>query len=99
MILWASYFVAAAFKKSIFWGLSSLKVPEIMIFLLVSAIIAEGFEWWSIVHGRWTYAPINPTIFDVSVVPTMQMALLNPLTLALTRHQLRCGKYNKVGSN
>ncbi|MER2511130.1 MAG: hypothetical protein ABTQ25_01685 [Nitrosomonas ureae] len=87
-ILWAAYLVTAALKRDISWPWSSHAFMSWVSFVAFSAGIAEVVEYFSVSRELWTYSPINPTFRGVSVVPLFQMAVLNPLTILVTKRLL-----------
>lgn len=87
-ILWTAYLVTAALSRNISWPWSPQNFVAWALFVVFSAGIAETIEYFAISRELWTYSPINPTFRGVSVVPLFQMAVLNPLTISVTKRLL-----------
>lgn len=84
-ILWSAYIVVAIFKKSFFWPWTSPNLISWLLLIVVSAVIAEVIEYRAINRQLWTYSLINPKLSGISVIPLFQMALINPLTIIISR--------------
>lgn len=86
-ILWVSYLFVSGIKKTFFWGLTPWNSSGGIIFLLISAGIAELLEYKAIQQGLWTYTSANPRlpVLGISIVPIFQMMVVNSVSLSLAR--------------
>lgn len=82
-ILWLAYLVTAAFTRSLTWFRQDWAFPAIAFLILSSILIAILVEYLALKSGRWTYTPANPTLpyLRISVLPILQMALINPTSV------------------
>jgi len=87
-ILWVSYLAVALLKRDMFWPWAAEIPMAWVLFAVFSASIAEGIEYFAVNRQLWTYSSINPTFRGVSVVPLLQMAVLNPLTILTAKKLL-----------
>lgn len=85
VILWSSYLVVAAFRKSFFWPWYSSSLISWALLVSISMVTAGVIEYFAISRQLWAYSSINPTVYGISIVPLFQMAILNPLTLLITK--------------
>ncbi|MBC7539414.1 MAG: hypothetical protein H7281_11380 [Bacteriovorax sp.] len=84
-ILWSSYLIVAAFRKSFVWPWDSTSLISFALLAFISAVISEFIEYFAIIRQLWFYNLINPTINGISVVPFFQMAFINPLTILIAK--------------
>lgn len=64
----------------------SMKKTSTALLIIAGAAIAVLIEWLALATGRWGYAPGMPLIplFDVGVLPVLQLILLPLLTFGTT---------------
>ena len=88
VIFWLAYLIVAAFKKSFIWPWDSAGLISWALLAFISAVIAGIIEYFALNRQLWTYSPINPTISGISIVPLFQLAIINPLTLLISKKLL-----------
>ena len=67
--------------KDRYW-IKHMKVRQIVTLMIVGAVLVVFMEWGALASGRWSYTeymPIVP-IFDVGLLPVLQMMFLPALT-------------------
>lgn len=100
VILWSTYLLLSVFNQSLSWGLRPWKAWEGIGLVLLSSAIVEVIEFRSLQQGLWTYTPINPTVpgVGISILPLLQMGVINPLSLFLSRkfHEFRNDRHGPV---
>ena len=83
IIMWTVYLMMALVHRSFTWFQEGWN--WIVKFSLVgfSVLIAIVVELWAIKTERWAYTVNNPIVpfLDVSILPLMQMALINPISM------------------
>lgn len=84
-ILWAAYVPVALYHRSLAWPIHEAHLRSWLSFTFISMAIAGVVEHWSITTGRWIYTELNPVLewLGISVLPFVQMLILNPLTIWL----------------
>ena len=84
-IMWTSYLGVVVFSRSLLWARTSTGILNWILFALISAIIAEVIEYSAINRQLWAYSSITPTINGVSLIPALQMIIINPFTIFATQ--------------
>lgn len=87
IIFWVAYLIAALLKDEFRWGIGIVTKLNWLGFGIVSGLISAGIEHIAVVQAMWSYKPLNPIIpgIEISIVPVIQMALLNCVTLFIVR--------------
>ncbi|OQW47471.1 MAG: hypothetical protein A4S09_15230 [Proteobacteria bacterium SG_bin7] len=87
IIFWTSYTIGGLFKDSFTWGLKFVSAANWFGFAIISALISASIEHVAIVKRMWVYKSLNPVIpgIDISILPVIQMASLNFITLLIIR--------------
>ncbi len=80
------YFIVALLKNDLNW-ISTLNKKDIVVLTVIGFFIAVGIEWRALLFGSWAYADTMPIIpyLKVGLVPIIQMILLLPLSIYLTK--------------
>jgi len=80
------YFIVALLKNDFNW-IATLNKKDIIILVVIGFLIAVGIEWRALLFGRWAYADAMPIIpyLKVGLLPILQMTLLLPLSMYLTK--------------
>jgi|SRR3989344_912122 len=90
------YFSIALLKNDINW-IFTLNKKDFAILAVVGFFTAVGIEWRALLFGRWAYAEVMPIIpyLKVGLVPILQMTLLLPLSMYLTKKIVTYENYDK----
>lgn len=80
------YFIIALLKNDFNW-IVALNKKDIAILSAVGFLIALGVEWRALLFGRWAYIGAMPILpyLKVGLTPVIQMTLLLPLSVYLTK--------------
>lgn len=77
------YLFTVLTTRSFSWFQSDWNFQIFALLIGSSLFLAILFEIWAIRNGRWSYTENNPLIpiLDISILPVIQMALLNPISM------------------
>ncbi|MDP2789036.1 MAG: hypothetical protein Q8O46_03230 [bacterium] len=80
-------YVLVALLKNDFNWIATLNKKDIVVLAVIGFFIAVGIEWRALLFGRWAYADAMPIIpyLEVGLTPILQMTLLLPLSMYLTK--------------
>lgn len=80
------YFIVALLKNNFGWVIV-LNKKDIISLAVVGFFIAVGIEWRALLFGRWAYTIAMPIIpyLKVGLAPILQMTLLLPFSMCLTK--------------
>ncbi|NCN24736.1 hypothetical protein GW918_01490 [Candidatus Berkelbacteria bacterium] len=90
------YLIVALLKNDSNW-ISTLNKKDFAVLAIIGFLIAIGIEWRALLFGRWTYAEGMPIIpyLKVGLAPIIQMTLLLPISIYLTKKIVTCENYDK----
>ncbi|MDA1169465.1 MAG: hypothetical protein O3A36_03950, partial [bacterium] len=73
--------------KNDFNWIASLNKKDIITLAAIGLCIAVGIEWRALLFERWAYTDVMPIIpyLKVGLTPMLQMILLLPLSMYLTK--------------
>ncbi|MDP3956266.1 MAG: hypothetical protein Q8Q18_03430 [bacterium] len=80
------YFIIALLKNDFNW-IATLNKNDIVVLALIGFFIAIGIEWRALLFGMWAYGDAMPILpyFKVGLTPIIQMTLLLPFSIYLTK--------------
>lgn len=87
-------FVSVTFR-SFSWFKRDWNFQVFRVLVAASIALAIIVEIWAISTGRWTYTDKNPLIpiLGVSVLPVLQMALINPIAMYCSHKAIKQGHF------
>ncbi len=83
LMIWAVFLVMATGYRSFTWFNDHWNLSSVLSIVGVSLFLAVLVELWAIRTGRWAYTENNPLLpaLGVSILPLLQMALINPISM------------------
>ena len=83
LMIWTVFLLMAAGYRSLTWFNSQWNFRLIFSIVGFSLLLAVFVELWAVRTERWIYTENNPLLpfLGVSILPLMQMALINPVSM------------------
>jgi hypothetical protein len=80
------YLIIGLLKEDFDW-ISKINKNDFVVLILVGFLFAVGIEWRALLFDRWKYTTVMPIIpyFKVGLTPILQMIILLPLSIYLTK--------------
>lgn len=85
------YLFLSVIFRSFSWFQRDWNYHVFLVLVAASSALAIGVEIWALTSGRWAYTDKNPLIpiLGVSILPVLQMALINPIAMYYSHKALR----------
>ncbi len=83
LMILAVFLMMAAKYQSFAWCFGRWNLGSTLLIIGFSLFLAVLVELWALGTGRWSYTEINPLlpVLGISILPLMQMALINPISM------------------
>ena len=87
LMIWAVFLMIAARYRSFTWFNDHWNLASKLSIVGLSLVIAVLVELWAIRTERWAYTENNPLlpVLGISIIPLIQMALINPISMFVSR--------------
>lgn len=83
-VILAFYLIISFVRQEILW-IKSIRVSDIVILLILGTLTAIAFEKWALQKGTWNYTKSMPLIFDIGLVPLIQLAALSIISIYVVK--------------
>jgi hypothetical protein len=96
LLAYIAWFVVSVCANDWYWFARPVWSRRCMPILLgIAVIVSVLIEWHALKSNRWSYTDIAPLVFGrISLLPVLQLVILFPLSLVLTRYCLQFMKQN-----
>lgn len=87
LMLMIVYLVDAILLRSFSWAVQTWSMKTIIIIVVPSVLLASIVEILGLQTARWRYTSQNPLIpvINISLLPVLQMAILNPTLIYVSK--------------
>lgn len=92
LMIWAVFLAMATGYRSFTWFNDHWNLGSVLSIVGFSLFLAVLVELWAIRTERWAYTENNPIVpvLGVSILPVIQMALINPISMYGSKIILTC---------
>lgn len=83
LMIWAVFLMMAVRYRSFAWFNGRWNLSSTLLIVGLSLFLAVLVELWALRTERWAYTENNPLlpILGISILPLIQMALINPISM------------------
>ena len=67
-----------------FW-IKSIRLSDIVMLLILGTLTAIAFEKWALQNETWNYTKSMPLIFDIGIVPLIQLGVLSIVSVYMVK--------------